>query len=81
MGVYARPLMPRTEGNTRSGCLRLCWRGVGEECLLQDMKRKQEQCMPMLRALDVMEARMDGIETSIRSLDQHLCKLEKSTEH
>lgn len=42
---------------------------------MQDMKRKQEQCMPMLKALDVMETRMDSIEAAIRALDQQTRKL------
>lgn len=39
------------------------------------MKRKQEQCMPKLKAMDVMEERMDRIEAAIKALDQQTRKL------
>lgn len=43
------------------------------------MKRKQEECVPMLAALDALEAKMDSIESAIKILDQQTRKLTDST--
>ncbi len=45
---------------------------------LQDMKRKQEECMPMLAALDALEAKIDSIESAITALDQQTSMLTDS---
>jgi len=42
---------------------------------VQDMKRKQEECMPVLAVLDTLEAQMDSIESGIKALDQQTCRL------
>jgi hypothetical protein len=42
------------------------------------MKRKQEECMPMLAALDALEAKIDSIESAITALDQQTSMLTDS---
>ena len=39
------------------------------------MKRKQEECVPSLVALDALEAKMDSIESAIKVLNHQTSKL------